>query len=81
MNMVKNLVQQGVEMVAEITENTSVKILMYKIASLEKENAQLKKENLALRQSIVDTVHKLQDMTTRNRRDLEKLEKHMQNIP
>ncbi len=79
--MVKNLVQQGVEMVAEITENTSVKILMYKIASLEKENAQLKKENLALRQSIVDTVHKLQDMTTRNRRDLEKLEKHMQNIP
>ncbi len=79
--MVKNLVQQGVEMVAEITENTSVKILMYKITSLEKENAQLKKENLALRQSIVDTVHKLQDMTTRNRRDLEKLEKHMQNIP
>ena len=76
--MVKNLVKQGMERVAEITENTSVKLLTYRISVLEEENKQLKKENLALRQSIIDTMHKIQDMTTRNRRDLEKLEKHLQ---
>ena len=81
MNMVKNLVQQGVEVVADITQTTAVKILLRRITTLEKENSTLKKENSALRSSIVDTIHKLQDMTTRNRRDLEKMEKHLQDIP
>lgn len=79
--MVKNLVQQGVEVVADMTQTAAVKILIGRINALEKENTTLKKENVALRTSIVETIHKLQDMTTRNKRDLEKLERHLQSIP
>ena len=79
--MVKNLVQQGVEIVAELTESTSVKLLVSRINALEKENEHLKKENTALRQSMVDTIHKLQDMTRRGQRDLEKMENQLQKMP
>ncbi len=79
--MVKNLVQQGVEIVADLTENTSVKLLLRRINALTQENERLVKENSALRSSIVDTIHKLQDMTASNKRDLEKMEKQLHNIP
>ena len=79
--MVKNLVQQGVEVVADITQTTAVKILLRKINALQRENDTLKKENVALRTSIVDTIHNLQDMTTRNKRDLERMERQLQSIP
>lgn len=79
--MVKNLVKQGAEIVADITEATAVKILLRKIDTLNTENANLKKENMSLRLSIVDTIHKIQDMTARDKRDLEKMERHLQSIP
>ncbi len=79
--MVKNLVQQGVEIVADLTENTSVKLLLRRINALTQENERLEKDNSALRSSIVDTIHKLQDMTASNKRDLEKMEKQLHNIP
>ena len=78
--MVKNLVQQGVEVVADMTQTAAVKILLRKISVLEKENTSLKKENQDLRKSIVDTIHKIQDMTTRNRHDLEKMERFLERI-
>ena len=79
--VVKKLVKQGVEMVAEITDNTSVKLLTYKIAALESENKCLKEENLALRRSIINAMHKLQDMTESNKRDLKKLKDHLHEVP
>ena len=79
--VVKKLVKQGVEMVAEITDNTSVKLLTYKITALESENKSLKEENLALRRSIVNAMHKLQDMTESNKRDLKKLKEHLHEVP
>jgi uncharacterized protein YlxW (UPF0749 family) len=79
--MVKNLVQQGVEIVAELTERASVKLLVSKIGLLEKENEHLKKENAALRTSIVDTIYRLQDMTKRGQHDLEKMEDQLQKLP
>ncbi len=79
--MVKNLMQQGVEVVADMTQTAAVKILLRRINALERENDTLKKENVALRTSIVETIHKIQDMTTRGKRDLEKMERHLQSIP
>ena len=81
MSMVKNIVKQGVEIVAEFTDNTSIKLLSHKISTLESENKQLKEENLALRQSIVNAMHKIQDMTSSHQRDLDRLEKFLHEVP
>lgn len=78
--MVKKLVQQGVEVVADMTHTAAVKILLRKINALEAENSALKRENLDLRASIVDTIHKIQDMTAENKRDLEKMEKLLERV-
>jgi len=79
--MVKNLVKQGVEIVAEFADNTSIKLLSFKINALEAENKNLKEENIALRKSIIDTLNKLQDMTSGHRRELDRLEKFLHDVP